>query len=165
MVNLLYFVLITVISLFLYFFISLFLYFFISLFLTELLRRYSLKANILDIPGERNLHSIATPRGGGLSIVVIFLIVVGFNDLLAKNIVFALMGSGILVAAVGYWDGQGHIAAKWRLLSHFIAAFWVLFYLGRMPEFQLLGFSIDAGWIGIVVVAFLLVWLCNPPKN
>jgi len=157
MVNLLYFVLITV--------ISLFLYFFISLFLTELLRRYSLKANILDIPGERNLHSIATPRGGGLSIVVIFLIVVGFNDLLAKNIVFALMGSGILVAAVGYWDGQGHIAAKWRLLSHFIAAFWVLFYLGRMPEFQLLGFSIDAGWIGIVVVAFLLVWLCNPPKN
>ena len=132
-----------------------------SLFFTELIRLYSLKKNLLDTPNERSSHNIATPRGGGLSIVICFLVVVGFSDGIPNNIVFALIGSGILIAAVGFWDDQGHIAARWRLLTHFMAAAWVLFWLGGLPEFQLLGFSIDAGWIGMVIVAFLLVWLLN----
>lgn len=134
---------------------------FTSLLLTELIRRYSLKKNFLDKPNERSSHSIAIPRGGGLSIVVCFLLVVGFSDLIPSNIVFALIGSGLLIAGVGFWDDHGHIPAKWRLLSHFMAAVWALFWLGGLPEFQLLGFNIDAGWIGIVVVTFLLVWLLN----
>ncbi len=133
----------------------------ISLLLTELIRRYSLKKNLLDTPNARSSHSIATPRGGGLSIVVCFLVVVAFSDLIPSDIVFALLGSGLLVAVVGFWDDQSHIAARWRLLSHFMAATWVVFWLGGIPEFQFLGFSIDAGWIGMVIVAFLLVWLLN----
>ena len=132
-----------------------------SLFLTELIRRYSLKKNLLDTPNERSSHSIAMPRGGGLSIVICFLVVVGFSDGIPNNIVFALIGSGILIAAVGFWDDQGHIAARWRLLSHFFAAFWVLFFLGGPPVFQVFGFNFDTGWLGIVAVAFFLVWLLN----
>ena len=135
--------------------------FFTSLFLTEVIRRYSLKKNLLDTPNSRSSHSIAIPRGGGLSVVVCFLLVVSFSDLIPSKIVFALIGSGLLVAAIGLLDDQGHIAAKWRLLLHFMAAAWVLFWLGGIPEFQFLGLSIDAGWIGMVVVAFLLVWLLN----
>lgn len=145
MVNLMCFLLITV----------------ISLFLTELVRRYSLKMNILDMPGERSSHSTATPRGGGLSIVVIFLVVVSFNDLLVTNLVFALIGAGILIAAVGFWDDHADIAAKWRLVSHFIAAAWVLYWLGGLPEFTLFGFSINTSWFGMLIVAFLLVWMLN----
>ena len=143
---------------------NLFLYSFIiltSLLLTELIRRYSLKKNLLDTPNARSSHSIATPRGGGLSIVVCFLIPVAFSDLIPSNIVFALLGSGFLVAVVGFWDDQGHIAARWRLLSHFVAVSWVVFWLGGIPEFQLLGFNINTGWAGIVAVVFLLVWLLN----
>jgi len=132
-----------------------------SLLLTELIRRYSLKKNLLDTPNSRSSHSIATPRGGGLSIVICFLVVVGFSDGIPNNIVFALIGSGILIAAVGFWDDQGHIAARWRLLSHFFAAFWVLFFLGGPPVFQVFGFSFDTAWLGIVAVAFFLVWLLN----
>lgn len=143
-------------NLLLYFFII-----FISLFFTELIRRYSLKTKFLDVPNERSSHSIATPRGGGLSIVVIFLTTVGLSDLLTTDFILALLGSGILVAGIGFWDDHGHIAAKWRLLSHFTAAFWILFSLGILPKFHLFGFSINAGLIGIVGVAFLLVWLLN----
>lgn len=132
-----------------------------SLFITVIIRRYSLKKNLLDTPNSRSSHSIATPYGGGLSIVVCFLFVVGFSDLISSDIVFALLGSGFLVAAIGFWDDQGHIAARWRLLSHFVAAAWVLFWLGGVPEFQFLGFNFDAGWIGMLIVAFLLVWLLN----
>jgi Fuc2NAc and GlcNAc transferase len=133
----------------------------ISLLLTELIRRYSLKKSLLDTPNSRSLHSMATPRGGGLSIVVNFLVVVGFSDSIPTNIILALMGAGTLVAVIGFWDDQDHIAARWRLLSHFMAAVWVLFWVGGLPEFHVLGFSIDAGWIGMVIVAFLLVWLLN----
>jgi Fuc2NAc and GlcNAc transferase len=37
----------------------------------------------------------------------------------------------------------------------------VLYCLGGIPEFQFLDFSLDAGWFGIGVVAFVLVWLLN----
>jgi len=143
---------------------ELLLFFFVifsSLLLTELVRRYSLKTNFLDVPNERSSHHTATPRGGGLSIVVVFLSFISLSDLLAKDIVFALIGSGILVAGVGLWDDQGHIAARWRLLSHFTASFWALFWLGVIPEFQFLNFNIDVGWVGMVVVVLLLVWLLN----
>jgi len=132
-----------------------------SLFFTELIRRYSLKNNLLDAPNKRSSHHVATPRSGGLSIVLIFIIVIGMSDLLAKDIVFALVGSGVLIAIVGFWDDLGHVAAKWRLLFHFIAAFWVLFILGSVAEFELLGVNINVGIIGTISAAFLLVWLLN----
>ena len=134
---------------------------FISFLLTELIRRYTLKINLLDLPNERSSHSIATPRGGGLSIVVVFLVGVGVHGLLPTNTVIALIGSGTLVAAVGFWDDYGHIAARWRLLSHFIAAFWALYWLGVMPGFQFFELTVNTGWLGIVFIAFVLVWLLN----
>jgi len=134
---------------------------FSSFLLTELIRRYSIKTKFLDVPNERSSHSIATPRGGGLSIVITFLAVIGLSDLLATGIVFALIGSGILVAGVGFWDDKDHIPARWRLLSHFSAAFWAIYFLGELPEFLLFGFTVNPGLIGIVSVAFLLVWLLN----
>ena len=133
---------------------------FTSLLLTELIRRYSLKKKLLDTPNERSSHNVAIPRGGGLSIVICFLIVIGFSDVVPSNIIFALTGSGLLIAGVGFWDDHGHISAIWRLLSHFMAAAWVLFWLGG-SEFQLFGFNINAGWVGMVLTTFVLVWLLN----
>ena len=135
--------------------------FFSSFVLTNLIRRYTLKKNLIDLPNDRSLHTIPTPRGGGLSIVVTFFVAISFVNSLSQDIYIALVGSGVLIAVIGFWDDHGHIAARWRLLSHFVAAAWVIFWLGEVPEFQLFGFSIDAGWIGMVIVAFFLVWLLN----
>lgn len=143
---------------------SLFLLLFIalaSLLLTELIRRYSLKKDFLDTPNERSSHSIATPSGGGGAIVITFLVAVGVSDLVPNNIIFALIGAGSLVAAVGFWDDHKHIASTWRLLVHFMAVFWVLFWLGEIPVFKFLSYSIDIGWLGIVIASFFLVWLLN----
>ena len=51
---------------------------FASLVLTGLLRRYALAASLLDIPNERSSHSLPTPRGGGVAIVIIFLLGIVF---------------------------------------------------------------------------------------
>ena len=84
-----------------------------------------------------------------------------FSDSLTSDISIAIIGSGLLIAAVGFIDDQGHIAARWRLLSHFGATCWILFYLGNIPDIQLFGASFNAGWFGYIFVAFVLVWLLN----
>lgn len=132
-----------------------------SLLLTELIRQYTVKKNIIDIPNERSSHTVPTPRGGGLSIVITFLIVVIFTDLLTSEMVWAFIGSGIVIAVTGFLDDKAHIAAQWRLLAHFIAAFWVLYLLGAIPELQIFNYSITSSWFGVGLVAFLLVWLLN----
>ena len=132
-----------------------------SLFLTEIIRRYSIKNDLLDTPDFRSSHSIATPSGGGLSIVICFLGALAFSTSLLDNTLFAFIGSGILIATVGFCDDRNSIAVKWRLLSHFIAAIWILYWFGGLPEFEIIGLSINLGWFGFVIAAFVLVWLLN----
>ncbi len=45
---------------------------FVSLLLTALLRKYALARSLIDVPNARSSHSTPTPRGGGVSIVVTF---------------------------------------------------------------------------------------------
>ena len=133
----------------------------VSFLLTELIRRYTLKKNLIDTPNDRSSHTVPTPRGGGLSIVVIFLIAISFVDSLPSDIFIALIGSGVIIAAIGFWDDHSHVPAKWRLLVHFTASFWVLYWLGGITEFQVFNTSINPGFLGLVLVAFLFVWLLN----
>jgi UDP-N-acetylmuramyl pentapeptide phosphotransferase/UDP-N-acetylglucosamine-1-phosphate transferase len=77
-----------------------------SFFLTWLIRNFSLKKQILDVPNERSSHFHPTPTGGGLAIVVawyaglIYLFMYGF---IPGNLFFALM-SGIIIAVVSLLD-------------------------------------------------------------
>ena len=42
-------------------------------------RHYALRGNLLDQPGERRSHSVATPRGGGIAIVAVVLAFMGLK--------------------------------------------------------------------------------------
>ncbi|URM30403.1 glycosyltransferase family 4 protein [Pseudomonas frederiksbergensis] len=136
----------------------------ISWGLTRFLRRYALSRSLMDIPNERSAHSVPTPRGGGVSIVVAFLFalpVLTLLELLPLPVLIALSGAGMLIAAIGFADDHGHIAARWRLLGHFIAAGWALFWLNGLAPIELLGVSLTPGWLGGVVGAIYLVWMLN----
>ena len=138
--------------------------FLLSLSLTALLRRYALARSLLDIPNARSSHSLPTPRGGGVAIVVSFcaaLPLLWQAGLLATDALIALLGAGVLVAVIGFIDDHQHIAARWRLLGHFTAAFWLLGWLGGLPPLALPGFTLDCGWLGYPLGAVALVWLLN----
>ncbi|MCL9801472.1 glycosyltransferase family 4 protein [Pseudomonas sp. AKS31] len=136
----------------------------VSLALTWALRRYALKASIMDVPNERSSHSAPTPRGGGVAIVISFIvalpILVEFDSLALSEAV-ALGGAGLFIAILGFADDHGHIAAAWRLLGHFIAAGWLLFWLNGLPTISIFSQTLDLGWAGPVVGAMYLVWLLN----
>ena len=41
---------------------------------TGMMRYYALSRNIMDVPNARSSHSVATPRGGGVAIVLALLL-------------------------------------------------------------------------------------------
>jgi Fuc2NAc and GlcNAc transferase len=132
--------------------------------LTSFLRRYALAKNLIDIPNQRSSHSVPTPRGGGVAIVVSFLAVLAVLnslDWLETPLFLALMGSGVAVAVAGFLDDHGHIAARWRLLVHFGAAAWGLYWLGGFPPLMIFGYQLDLGWLGYLGASFYIVWLLN----
>ncbi|MBV7573770.1 glycosyltransferase family 4 protein [Pseudomonas sp. PDM32] len=136
----------------------------LSLGLTGALRIYALKNSLIDVPNVRSSHSIPTPRGGGVAIVVCFLLVMPLlatTGLVTWSNAMALIGAGAWVAVIGFLDDHGHIAARWRLLAHFAGAIWALFWLGGLAPIDAFGLTIDLGWLGHVVAAFYLVWMLN----
>ena len=136
----------------------------VSFLLTWVLRRYALARSLMDIPNARSSHSVPTPRGGGVAIVLGFLLVlpvVASMGLLPWPLTWALLGGGAGVAVLGFLDDHGHIAARWRLLGHFAGAAWALFWLGGLPPLVLFGLTLDLGWVGHGLAAIYLVWLLN----
>lgn len=132
--------------------------------LTGVIRRYALAVNLLDTPNQRSSHTLPTPRGGGLAIVMVFLAglpVLAWMGLLAENVLWAFLGAGTWVAFVGFLDDHQHIPARWRLLAHFTGAVWGLAWLGGVPPLNVFGYSLNLGWTGHLLGLFYLVWLLN----
>lgn len=136
----------------------------VSLILTAVLRRYALARSIMDIPNARSSHAVPTPRGGGVAIVLAFILALTLmvaDSGIGLDGIVALGGAGALIAIIGFMDDHGHIAARWRLLGHFLAAAWALAWLGGLPELEIFGARLDLGWFGAIVAALYLVWLLN----
>ncbi|MBY8972585.1 glycosyltransferase family 4 protein [Pseudomonas sp. P867] len=135
-----------------------------SIFFTGLLRRYALQRNVLDIPNSRSSHSVPTPRGGGLAIVLGFLISLGLMrsfDLIDNAFFLASFLAGITVAALGFLDDHGHIPARWRLLGHFLSAIWAVYWIGGLPSVTIFGLHVNLGWIGGALAVLYAVWMLN----
>ena len=131
---------------------------------TGLLRHYALAKSLIDIPNQRSSHSIPTPRGGGLAIVLTMLAILpvfAWLGWLPLGVTIGFGGAGGLVALVGFLDDHGHVRARWRLLAHFLAAAWGLYWLGGFPTINVFGFYLNLGWFGNVLSAIYLVWLLN----
>lgn len=138
--------------------------FIVSLLLTYVLRRYALANSLLDIPNLRSSHTLPTPRGGGVAIVVSFLLALPalyYLDLIDLSTLIGMSGAGALVAALGFADDHGHIAARWRLLGHFVAAGWALLWLGGGLQLSFFGVLFDLKWFATLLFAVFLVWMLN----
>jgi Fuc2NAc and GlcNAc transferase len=136
----------------------------VSCLLTCGLRRYALRKNLLAIPNERSYHTVPTPTGGGLSIVIVFLFVLilsGITGFLPVSLAAALAGAGIMVALAGWLDDHNHLPARWRLGVHILAAGWGLYWLGGAPVIEIFGYALRQHWLISILLMFYLVWLLN----
>ncbi len=138
--------------------------FILSLCLTAGLRHYALAKQILDVPNHRSSHIMPTPRGGGLAFVLSFSMaipLVGYLGFEVMPIGVALLGGGLLVAALGFFDDLLSIPARYRLLGHFLASLLSIYCLGGMPSIPLWGFMLPTGVLLNIFGLIYLVWLLN----
>lgn len=124
---------------------------------TWLARWYALRNQLIDQPGERRSHSVATPRGGGIALVISLLVatLALAVRLPAQAPLLAAFGLGLaLVAGVGLIDDHRPLSARLRLGVHALAAA-ILAY----AVWHVLG----APWLalGAFVAALVLTNVCN----
>ena len=118
-------------------FIRYIVFFIVSICLTYLVRIFALNKNIIDNPNERSSHSIPTPRGGGLAIVITWfggLIYLYIDGLIEQNLFFALL-SGIALAIVSLLDDILDLKPVIRLIAQGISAAAALIFLGGFQNF------------------------------
>lgn len=92
---------------------------------TWLLRRYALHRRLLDQPGERRSHVVATPRGGGMAIVAAILLgcIAATMFWPTARLVIGWFAVGlVLVAGVGWWDDHRPLSARLRFAIHLTAS-------------------------------------------
>ncbi|HSD39899.1 MAG TPA: glycosyltransferase family 4 protein [Rhodocyclaceae bacterium] len=131
---------------------------------TLVLQRYALSRKIMDTPNARSSHTVPTPRGGGVAIVLVFIAALAvwarFGEP-ASRMLWALLPGGALVATVGFWDDHISLSARTRFTCHCLAAVWAVACLGGWPVLEL-GFTSWAwGWLGIGAAALGLAWAIN----
>jgi Fuc2NAc and GlcNAc transferase len=138
--------------------------FIFSVIVTGLVRRYSLHKSLIDIPNERSSHVQPTPRGGGLSIVLSFLIslVLMYSiEWIALDLLLALGGGGLIVAVVGWLDDHRHIQPLIRGLIYTIAAIWTIYFLGGLYSVKAGESFIALPLLGNILAVLGLVWITN----
>lgn len=92
---------------------------------TWLARRYALGRRLVDEPGERRSHHVATPRGGGIAIVLALLVALAALMARAPQWVPSLglaVAGLILVAGIGWVDDHRPLSPWLRLIVHALAA-------------------------------------------
>lgn len=88
-------------------------------------RGYALRQRLIDAPGERRSHSVSTPRGGGIGVVVAVMVAaialsVRFPE---QALLLRLFAAGFaIVAVVGSIDDHRPTSPWWRLAAHAVAA-------------------------------------------
>ena len=135
----------------------------ISAVLTGLVRTYGLRHSILDVPNARSSHTLPTPRGGGLAIVLSYLtsiVVLFMVGRLESSLALAFAG-GVLVAGVGFLDDRAPQRASVRLMVHFVSAGWALYALEGAPGIVLGSHVMAAGPVMNLLAAVAFVWVIN----
>ncbi|MCK5361115.1 MAG: glycosyl transferase, partial [Gammaproteobacteria bacterium] len=134
---------------------------YLSWFLTSRVRRYALAKDMLDIPNSRSSHSVPTPRGGGIAIVVVLILSAGlslFFPAAQLDLLLCLLFTTLAFALLGWQDDKHDLSASSRffiqLLIAAVSSVWLLWNtsLWALTLINVLIFLLSILWI---------VWMTN----
>jgi Fuc2NAc and GlcNAc transferase len=138
--------------------LSLLISFVIGLLGAEFVRRYARQLNLVDLPNQRSLHAIPTPRGGGVGIVIAVIVC-----LLSTPPSFRyLLAGAVFVAVIGWIDDSKGLSAGIRFFFQSFAAVLAVwgFSLYFTPRFEVLNLTLEGPLLYLVSVLFI-VWMLN----
>ena len=135
----------------------------LSAWLTRLLCHPAAPFQILDHPNERSLHERPTPRGGGLAILIAFLVCGA-----AVSLFYPIRGlaeitlSIIVVSIVSFLDDRYSVPPIYRFLAHGIAAAVILYGGFSLQKLEIPGVTWHWSYVaGSLFSAVFIVWMIN----
>jgi UDP-GlcNAc:undecaprenyl-phosphate GlcNAc-1-phosphate transferase len=144
----------------------------VSFVATPWVLRYVREHHILDHPDARRVHAQPLPRGGGVAVVVAFIVVGGLMALLRSDLpgvpiasaipvpnLLGLFGGAILATIFGALDDRYDLRARWQFLSQLVLA-GVAVLAGITVHFIGNPFGSDnIQFIAPVGIAFTVIWI------
>jgi Fuc2NAc and GlcNAc transferase len=134
----------------------------LSLLITWVIKVYAIHKAILDHPNERSSHTLPTPRGGGLAIVITFYIGVGYlytAHMLDPKIFYAFL-SAVPLIIVSLFDDLYTMGSKIRLAAQLLSSILGLTALGGIHTVSLYFVELHGWWLNIPIV-LAMMWLTN----
>ena len=131
--------------------------------LTYWIRNFALRKKIVDIPNERSLHSIPTPKGGGLAIVISWYVgitILFFFNAIEPNLYYALM-SGFILMIVSLVDDLMSLKPGIRLLVHFGTSILAFYFLQGLRPFIIPELGLESLYMFYPIVIIGMVWFIN----
>ena len=134
-----------------------------AIILTGLVRRYALNRSVLDVPNARSSHTVPTPRGGGLSIILVLPLVIGAGwwwGWFEIRVVLGLSVGVLLLSVVGFVDDHRPLSARLRFSLQGLSAFFGLLLLPGLPSLPMGNWQLSP-FIVLPLLWLALVWLTN----
>jgi Fuc2NAc and GlcNAc transferase len=137
--------------------------FIVSLLVVWIVKRFSARLALVDVPNARSSHTAPKARGGGAGIVAGLAVAMAIEFCagnLPRDVLLALAG-GFAVALVGLIDDRFGVAPLARLAVHVAAAVWALSCLGGLPPLLIGDKVVVLGWPGYLLGTVGIVWTLN----
>lgn len=136
--------------------------------LSWLVTQAMISVRIMDVPNERSSHARATPRGGGVGIVVAFgaglamLWLLADDTRLARPYFLGLAIGAFAIAAVSFVDDLRETPLMLRLAAQVVGTGAALWFGLALNEIWLpvVG-RIELGWFGYVLTAVWIIGMTN----
>lgn len=137
---------------------------------TAIVKHAAQHIGLVDVPDNRKLHGVATPRLGGLAIIFGFgfpLLLLAADsraaDLVSKNLayLFAVLASGSLIVGLGVYDDLLGTNAPKKFAVQFAAALILVTFGYQFDEISIAGRNFELGWLGAAVSILWIVGVMN----
>ena len=127
----------------------------LSCLLTGVAAWYATRAGLFDHPGERHSHTVSTPSGGGLGLILSLMLV---SVLLVPQQMppywFAcVMPGAAVLALLGWWDDHNPLSARFRFLIQLVVCVFLLFCATRSGLLE--------GFFATVLAGLFVLWMTN----
>jgi len=139
-----------------------------GLLLTKVSMWIAQKADIIDYPGRtaHKIHTVATPRSGGIAILLALIILISVYGIWQVEKVRALVLPTIIIFIFGLVDDKRGMSAHVKLLGQLIAVTLLILLGTRVKFLENPNFFIQldrpvAYWLNILITVFWMVGITN----
>ena len=134
-----------------------------SFVLTYIIKVIAARYNVVDVPNQRSSHTQITPRGGGLSIVIIWYIgitVLFFYNQIGDQLYYALL-CGVLLAVISLIDDVINLSPKIRLLVQISVVIGAFVLLKGIKPIELFNAQFDYKFLLYPLAIVGMIWFIN----